>query len=39
LVGLVYVVRFSLTHLVRADQRAQVLSTWQRRWMELRGKL
>ena len=38
LVGLVHVVRFTLTHLVRSDERAQVLSTWQQRWTELRGR-
>jgi hypothetical protein len=38
LVGLIVVARFSLTHLVRADQRTQILATWQRRWKELRER-
>lgn len=38
LVGLVSVVRFSFTHLVRADQREEVLSDWQRRWKDFRGR-
>jgi hypothetical protein len=38
LVGLLSLVRFSLTHLVRAEQREQVLSDWQRRWKDFRGR-
>lgn len=38
LVGLISVIHFSLTRLVRASDRQQVLRDWQQRWLDFRGR-
>jgi hypothetical protein len=39
LVGLLVLVRFSLTHLVRAEERERLFSEWRHRWNDFRGRL
>ena len=38
LVGLVTVVHFGLTRLVRSSDRERILTTWQQRWNDFRGR-
>lgn len=38
LVGLVTVVHFGLTRLVRSSDRERILTTWQHRWNDFRGR-
>ena len=38
LVGLVCVVQFGLTRLVRSSEREQILTSWRQRWNDFRGR-
>lgn len=38
LVGLIVVVRFGLTRLVRSSDRQQILAVWKERWNDFRGR-
>lgn len=38
LVGLVSVVQFGLTRLVRSDERERILTSWRQRWNDFRGR-
>jgi hypothetical protein len=38
LTGLIALVRFSLTHLVRRSEREQLFASWAKRWSDFRGR-
>jgi hypothetical protein len=38
LVGLVCVVQFALTRLVRSSERERILTSWRQRWNDFRGR-
>jgi hypothetical protein len=38
LTGLIVVLHFSVTRLLRTSDRREVLSQWQRRWLDFRGR-
>jgi hypothetical protein len=39
LAGLIAVVRYGVTHLLRSEDRQKALGDWQRRWNEFRGRV
>jgi hypothetical protein len=39
LVGVIVLVKFSVTNLVRTSDRERLISSWQQRWTTFRGKV